>query len=62
MIDMWPVEASLKPGADGLYDEEEVWAKVWQKPVEEVTAKDWVLSFDQDGNLKPGRFNLHAEC
>jgi len=55
MIDMWPVEAGLKPGEDGLYDEEEVRVKVWQKPIEEVTAKDWVLSFDQDGNLKPGR-------
>lgn len=55
MIDMWPVEADLKMGADGLYDEEEVRAKVCQKPIEEVAAKDWVLSFDQDGNLKPGR-------
>lgn len=55
MIDMWPVEAGLRPGADGLFDVEEVRAKVWQKPIEEVTAKDWVLSFDQDGNLKPGR-------
>jgi hypothetical protein len=55
MVDMWPVEMGLKPGADGLFDEEEVRAKVWQKPIEEVTAKDWVLSFDQDGNLKPGR-------
>lgn len=55
MIDMWPVEAGLKPDAEGLYDEEEVWAKVWQKPIEKVTVKDWVLSFDQDSNLKPGR-------
>ncbi|WP_269584586.1 hypothetical protein [Roseibium sp. Sym1] len=55
MVDMWPVEAGLKPAADGLYNEEEVRAKVWQKPIEEVTANDWVLSFDQDGNLKPGR-------
>lgn len=55
MIDMWPIEAGLKPNTNGFYHEAEVRQKVWQKPIEEVTANDWVLSFDNGGRLKPGR-------
>ncbi|MDD9910959.1 MAG: Hint domain-containing protein [Ahrensia sp.] len=38
-IDMWP-------GADG---------KAWQKPIEDIRPDDWVVSYDEDGKLVPGR-------
>ncbi|MCP4138557.1 MAG: hypothetical protein GY754_46795, partial [bacterium] len=53
MIDMWPLD--LKPDASGHYDEKVVLAKIWQKPIEEVTPDDWVVSYDDNGRLKPGR-------
>lgn len=53
MIDMWPED--VKPNVNGLYDEKEVLAKVWKKPIEQITADDDVLSYDKDGNLKPGK-------
>ena len=53
MIDMWP--EGVKANANGLYDEKEVLAKVWKKPIEQITADDNVLSYDKDGNLKPGK-------
>ena len=39
MIDMWPVESGLKPAPDGLYDEEEVRAKVWQNQLKKSAQK-----------------------
>lgn len=53
MIGMWP--EGVKANANGLYDEKEVLAKVWKKPIEQITADDNVLSYDKDGNLKPGK-------
>lgn len=53
MVDMWP--ADLKPELNKIYNEQEVLANVWQKPIEEVTPQDWVLSYDDIGRLKPGR-------
>lgn len=53
-ISMWPLDLSLGLGADGRYDEQAVLAKVWQKPIEEVAPDDRVLSFDNNGDLKPG--------
>ncbi|MEM0976004.1 MAG: hypothetical protein AAGJ34_00570 [Pseudomonadota bacterium] len=55
MIDMWPVEAGLRPGPDGIYDQAAVLANVWKKPIEQITPDDWVLSFDKDNNLVPGK-------
>ena len=54
-ISMWPLDPDVRPGADGHYDEKEVLAKVWQKPIEEVAPDDWVVSSDRQGRLKPGR-------
>ncbi len=53
IIDMWPLD--LKPDVNRIYDEQKVLAKVWQKPIEEVTPDDWVVSYDDNGRLKPGR-------
>jgi len=55
MIDMWPLDPSIKPGPNGKYNKEEVLAKVWQKPIEDITPDDWVLSFDKDEDLVPGK-------
>jgi hypothetical protein len=52
-IDMWP--EGLRARADGTYDPAEVRAQSWKKPIEEVAAEDWVVSFDKSGNLVPGR-------
>lgn len=55
MINMWPTDPSIRPDANGLYDEAEIRAKMWQKPIEKITPDDTVVSFDNDGRLKPGR-------
>jgi hypothetical protein len=65
MIDMWPLDPTIQPDANGLYDKAEVLAKVWQKPIEEISPADWVVSFDKAGNLQPGKvsrtFNNEAK-
>ncbi|MEO9826795.1 MAG: hypothetical protein ABJF50_20530 [Paracoccaceae bacterium] len=53
-VDMWPLDKSLKPGPNGVYDQELVRAKIWQKPIEDVSIGDLVVSFDNAGNLVPG--------
>ncbi|MEP0190159.1 MAG: hypothetical protein ABJE00_07080 [Erythrobacter sp.] len=53
-IDMWPLDASLKPGPDGVYDQEAVRAKIWKKPIELIEVGDTVVSFDGKGNIVPG--------
>lgn len=55
MVDMWPIDPSIKPGPNGKYNSQEVLAKVWQKPIAEVNPADWVLSFDKDEDLVPGK-------
>ena len=54
-IDMWPLDPDLTSGLDGLYDQDAVRAKIWRKPIEAVVADDVVVSFDENGNLVPGR-------
>lgn len=53
-IDMWPLDLSLEPGPDGIYDQDEVRAKVWKKPIELIEVGDIVVSFDENDNLVPG--------
>ncbi len=53
-IDMWPLDPDLKPGPDGIYDQDAVRAKVWKKPIKLIQVGDLVVSFDDDGNLVPG--------
>jgi len=53
MISMWPLD--VQPDTNGNYDEKEVLAKVWKKPIEDITPSDWVLSFDKENKLKPGK-------
>ncbi|MEM1391088.1 MAG: hypothetical protein AAGG45_08405 [Pseudomonadota bacterium] len=53
-IDMWPLDPKLKPGPDGIYDQDEVRAKVWKKPIELIAVGDIVVSFDDNDNLVPG--------
>jgi hypothetical protein len=65
MIDMWPLDPDIRPDANGLYDEAKMLALVWQKPIEQITPDDWVVSFDKAGHLKPGKvtrtFNNEAK-
>lgn len=51
---MWPIDPTLKPGPDGVYDQDQVRSGIWTKPIEEVTNSDTVVSFDKQGNLVPG--------
>ncbi|WP_245230956.1 hypothetical protein [Parasedimentitalea huanghaiensis] len=53
-IDMWPIDPDLKPGPDGIYDQDEVLSKVWKKPIELIEVGDIVMSFDENDNLVPG--------
>ncbi|MCA0858829.1 hypothetical protein [Phaeobacter italicus] len=53
-IQMWPLDPSIKPRSDGTYDEQQILSGVWEKQIEEISAGDVVLSYDKDGNLKPG--------
>ena len=55
MVDMWPIDPSIRPGPNGKYNRQDVLAKVWQKPIEEISPADWVLSFDKDKDLVPGK-------
>jgi len=53
-IDMWPLDPTLEPGPDGIYDQDEVCAKVWKNPIELIRVGDIVVSFDENDNLVPG--------
>lgn len=53
-VDMWPLDGSLKPGSDGVYDQEAVSANIWKKPIELIEVGDTVVSFDDKGNMVPG--------
>ncbi|SCZ71430.1 hypothetical protein SAMN04488118_1128 [Epibacterium ulvae] len=53
-IDMWPLDPDLIPGPDGIYDQDEVYAKIWKKPIEQIEVGDLVVSFDKNENLVPG--------
>lgn len=55
LIDMWPVDLFLEPGSDRVYDQEVIRARIWRKPIEKVSPDDWVVSFDEKGNLCPGK-------
>ncbi len=53
-IQMWPLDPSIKPRADGTYDEAFVLSKVWEKPISEIRVGDLVISYDDRGRIKPG--------
>lgn len=53
-IQMWPLDPSIKPRADGIYDGQLVLSKVWEKPISEIKVGDLVISYDDKGRLKPG--------
>lgn len=52
-ISMWPLDPNLKPGPNGIYDQDEVQAKIWKKPIRDIRVKDIVVAHDKDGNLVP---------
>ncbi|MEP5821271.1 hypothetical protein [Tateyamaria sp.] len=54
-VQMWPLDPSIKPRADGSYDEELVLSKVWYKRQDQMQAGDLVVSPDKWGRLQPGR-------
>ena len=53
-IDMWPLDPSIKPCADGSYDEAFVLSKVWEKPISDIRVGDVVVSYVDQGRIKPG--------
>jgi len=53
-IQMWPLDPSIKPHADGTYDEQLVLSKVWEKPISGIKVGDLVISYDDKGRIKPG--------
>lgn len=53
-VRMWPLDPSIKPRADGSYDEGLVLSKVWEKPIEDIRVGDVVVSYDDQGRIKPG--------
>ncbi len=54
-IQMWPLDPSIKPHADGSYDEAFVLSKVWEKPISEIKVGDIVVAYDDKGRLGPKR-------
>lgn len=54
-IDLWPLDPSLRPGRDGVYKQDAIHAKVLKKPIELVEVGDIVVSFNENGDLSPGR-------
>lgn len=54
-ITMWPRDPSVRPRADGSYDEELIRSRVWEKSISEVCVGDLVVSYDKSGRLQPGR-------
>lgn len=52
-ISMWPLDPNFQPGPDGIYDQDEVRAKIWTKPISEIRVKDLIVAHDKDGNLVP---------
>ncbi|WP_166415453.1 hypothetical protein [Cochlodiniinecator piscidefendens] len=52
-IQMWPLDPSIKPRADGTYDERLVLSKVWEKPISEIKVGDLVVAYDDKGRLAP---------
>jgi hypothetical protein len=53
-IQMWPLDPSIKPRADGTYDEQLVLSRAWEKPISEISVGDLVISYDDKGRIKPG--------
>lgn len=49
-ITMWPTDPNLKLGPDGIYDQAQVRAGLWTKPIEEVARRDLVVAYDACGN------------
>lgn len=52
-IQMWPLNPSIQPHADGSFDEQKVFPQIWQKPISEVQPGDIVVSYDERGRLAP---------
>ena len=50
-IQMWPLDPSIKPRADGSYDEAFVLSKVWEKPISEIKVGDIVVAYDDKGRI-----------
>ena len=54
-IKMWPLEASIKPRADGSYDEAVVLSTVWEKPISAIKVGYIVVAYADKGRLAPKR-------
>jgi len=54
-IAMWPLGQDVQSDASGYFDQSHVKSSIWRKEIEKVEPNDWVVSFDQEGRLVPGR-------
>ncbi len=57
LIDMWPLNPEFAPdptNSNKTYDQSTVRKMIWRKPISDVRAGDWVVSFDKDNSLVPG--------
>ncbi|MEP2781434.1 MAG: hypothetical protein ABJP33_03290 [Pseudoruegeria sp.] len=52
-VQMWRLGPSVKPRADGTYEERPLLSKVWEKPICEIKVRDLVISYDDKGPIKP---------
>ena len=52
-IQMWPLNPSIQPHANGSFDEQKVLSQIWQKPISEIQRGDIVVSYDEHGRLAP---------
>ncbi len=55
LIDMWPQDPRLQPGADGTFDAAQLASGLWKKPIDQIVPGDLVVSFTAKGDLVPGR-------
>ncbi len=53
-INMWPLDARIRPNSEGQYDQDLVRSAIWQKSIEQIEVGDAVVAFDTDGNMVPG--------
>ena len=54
LIDMWPEDVSLMKDTNGIFDQSAVREASVKKPIETITTRDRVVTFDDDGNMVPG--------
>jgi len=55
LIQMWPLEQPIDSSDRKIVNQHVIADNAWAKPIEEVSAGDWVVAFDSEGHLVPGK-------